>query len=247
MPIRLLTKTDKEQILALDKSIFGEIDGGWTSRDFNAYFSPGSCYVFHEEGDANQVIGYIFASQYNSHTYISNIGIQKEYEGQGIGKELMKMVMLNEFEDSKKRPFSVKLQVREDNERALNFYQRLGFVENYRGNSWIQMESKTLPKQFRIQTPAPIIDMKPKRSEEYESPTSIYSFSFQLLASLGTAAVGLALLVAGLIVGAFPVAAIGAGLFVVGTVGVLHSSGFFSRKYPPRNEEEELPSQLVFI
>jgi ribosomal protein S18 acetylase RimI-like enzyme len=250
MPIRLLTKADKEPILTLDKSIFGEIDGGWSSEDFDAYFSPERCYVFHQEENANQIIGYIFSRESKHNTYISNIGVDKEYEGQGIGKELMKKVMLNEYERSKKRPYSVKLQVRDDNDRALNFYQRLGFVENSRGNSWIHMEAKALAKQFdntiNTLTTDPIIDVKPQKIEEPESSNSSYSFSFQFLLSLGTATAGLALLIAGLIVGALPLAAVGAGLLVVGTVGALHSSGFFSKKPPPQ-DEEELASQLIFV
>jgi ribosomal protein S18 acetylase RimI-like enzyme len=159
MPIRRITQEDKKQILALDKVIFATMDDGWTEKDFKAYFNSESCFIYHEEGKPERVIGYIFANRLKDHTYISNIGVSKEYEGQGIGKELMKMVMMQESIYSKQRSFSVKLQVRVDNDRAIGFYRGLGFSESSKDVEWIQMEAKKLPRQFIPYTPLSIFDV----------------------------------------------------------------------------------------
>ena len=104
------------------------------------------------------------------------------------------------------------------------------------------MEAKAFPEIFRntvlIPTPTPIIDTNQKIIEKSEFTNSNYSFSLQFLASLGAIAVGLALLIAGLTVGAYPVAAIGVGLILVGSVGTLHSHGFFSKKPSPKLVED---------
>ena len=54
---------------------------------------------------------------------VSGIYIIDKYQSMGIGKELMKSVMADALKDNK----SVKLQVLKVNNRAKEFYQRLGF------------------------------------------------------------------------------------------------------------------------
>lgn len=146
--IRPLKKSDKDQILALDKIIFGTMDDGWTSDDFDYFFNGDLCFVSYEEGNPEKINGYIFANQNLNCTYISNIGVVKEFQGMGIGKELMKMVMLKELEHPAERSYSTKLQVLSTNQRALTFYQRLGFQVTSFEEPWVQMEATTLPGLF---------------------------------------------------------------------------------------------------
>ncbi|MBL7481205.1 GNAT family N-acetyltransferase [Legionella bononiensis] len=148
MPIRQLKETDKTQVLEIDRTVFGESDGGWTSDDFDHFFRYGSCFIFHEEDKPDEIIGYIFSGQNNHGTYISNIAVKSGYEGRGIGRELMKVVMLKEAERSKDKTFSTALQVRADNERAKNFYERLGYKVTSSNGTWLQMQATALPALF---------------------------------------------------------------------------------------------------
>ena len=177
MPIRLIKESDEEQILALDYLIFGNIDGGWTHEDFITYFSPGTCFAYYDEEKPDEIMGYIFSKPYSMRSHVSNIGVKKEYEGHGIGKELMKAAMLKEEEQAKKRPFSIRLQVRTDNQRALNFYQNLGYIEYNRTAGWIHMEAKTLPPQFKEKQSRPATTTS-KEAEEIKISTAKTKHSF---------------------------------------------------------------------
>ena len=149
MTIRLLNELDKEQVLDLDNIVFGELDGGWTDEEFDYFFIFGSCFVFHEENKPNKLIGYIFSRQFKNCTYISNFAVKKEYEGRGIGTELLKMVMLKEQECSQNRSFSIELQVLSANKRALQLYERLGFKKTSHDDTWIQLQGTALPELFK--------------------------------------------------------------------------------------------------
>ncbi|KTD43405.1 GNAT family N-acetyltransferase [Legionella quateirensis] len=156
MPIRQLNETDKMQVLEIDRTVFGASDGGWTSDDFDHFFNPGSCFIFYEEEKPDEIIGYIFSGQSNHGTYISNIAVKNGYEGRGIGRELMKVVMLKEAGRSENKTFSTTLQVRADNERAKNFYERLGYKVTSSNGTWLQMQATALPALFlEAQKPAP--------------------------------------------------------------------------------------------
>jgi ribosomal protein S18 acetylase RimI-like enzyme len=162
MPIRYLTRSDKEQILALDKIIFNTVDpqGGWAGSDFDRFFNEESCYVFSDEEHADSVIGYIFAKQEEDHLYISNLGADPRTGVRGIGTKLMERVMLQELESSQKgnRPFSVKLHVDAHNAEAIQFYKNLGFKEESRDYHGIKMTATELPRKFKkIDPPAPTL------------------------------------------------------------------------------------------
>jgi ribosomal protein S18 acetylase RimI-like enzyme len=157
MPIRLLTQSDKFKILNLDQLIFGPTDGGWSSNDFDYFFTDNSCYVFHEESTPDEPRGYIFAGQSLTGTHISNFAVQKEFEGRGIGTELMKKVMFDELKRASEQltPYSISLQVRADNDRALKFYERHGYTVKSHTDTWVQMEITTFPELLLDNTHPP--------------------------------------------------------------------------------------------
>jgi ribosomal protein S18 acetylase RimI-like enzyme len=262
MPIRLIELSDKQKILALDQLIFGEFDGGWKDKDFDHYFNYGTCFAYYEEDKPDEILGYVFSRPTSTHSHISNIGVKKECEGKGIGKALMKISMLKEEELAKKRPFSMKLQVSVDNERALNFYQNLGYVEISRSAKWIQMEAKALPQLFKEKQSNPsATSEKPKNKSTKPSshpasngtkedhsdkpdanppspapwkrpkPNSErnHFFSFQVLVSFTSIALGGTIIAIGIICSIYPLVGIGAGLCFCGLAGVA-SNLFFSSK-----------------
>ncbi len=153
MPIRHLTVADKDQILELDQIIFNSIDlhGGWSSNDFNHFFNEEWCYAFYDEQQPEKILGYIFVRQEGDHIYISNLGVDPRVKKRGIGTELMKTILLQEQELSKKRtrPFSVQLDVDINNKPAIRFYMKFGFQMVSRGDHGFKMSISQLPKQFK--------------------------------------------------------------------------------------------------
>ncbi len=153
MPIRPLVQQDKSQVLALDKIIFSTVDpsGGWRESDFNEFFNEESCYVQYDEEEPEVILGYVFAKQEENHTYISNLGSDPRSGKRGIGTALMEKVMLQEEKNAKKskRPFSVKLHVDVENEKAIQFYKNLGFKEDGREQHGIKMTATQLPEKFQ--------------------------------------------------------------------------------------------------
>ena len=157
MPIRRLTRADKVQVLTLDKDIFSVVDpeGGWREGDFNQFFNEENCYAFCDDEHPESVIGYIFASSKEDHTYISNLGTDPKTGKRGIGTALMGKVLIHEADNAKKnnRPFAVKLHVDNDNEHAIRFYQNLGFIEDGRDAHGIKMTLSKLPEKFKQNLP----------------------------------------------------------------------------------------------
>ncbi len=239
MPIREITSADKAAILALDREIFAGVDGGWGENDFNHYFSPHHCFAFYPDNNPDVIVGFIFTRPLGNCTHISNIGVKKEYEGKGIGKELMKTAMLLEYEASKTRPYGIALQVLATNERAIHFYQRFGYQETSRSEKWVQMKAQALPRQFypyvSLRVPPPpkpspvasvILDKVPMSATK----STNYSFSWQVVLGLGTSTVGLAAMAVGLLLAMNIATGIGGGLLVLGVAGILYSQGFFAKK-----------------
>ncbi len=162
MPIRRIKKEDKDQILALDKIIFSTVDpdGGWRESDFNQFFNEDSCYIFYEEERPERVIGYIFTTQKEDHTYISNLGSDPRPGIRGIGTALMEKVMVQEAENAKKNnhPIAIRLHVDNENEHAIRFYKNLGFQEDGSDSHGIKMLIRELPEKFqnkKILAPVP--------------------------------------------------------------------------------------------
>ncbi len=84
----------------------------------------------------NKLAGYCFLAQNiykNFEAYIFDIGVCPKYQGKGVGTELLCKAMSHYLVTNKKIGKyigRVRLDVAVDNQRALNLYQKLGFVED---------------------------------------------------------------------------------------------------------------------
>lgn len=75
--------------------------------------------------DEDVVIGFISAQKLNEENKIRAMYLLPEYQGQGIGKQLMQKA-LDWLGDTK----SISLEVVSYNDNAINFYKKFGFVES---------------------------------------------------------------------------------------------------------------------
>ena len=89
-----------------------------------------------------EVISYFFLWWYSSAFPVLGIGIADEYQGQGLGKQLMKILI----EDGrKKRCKTIELTTMPDNKKAFELYEKVGFkylgqVDNVSGDGRIVKE-----------------------------------------------------------------------------------------------------------
>ena len=67
----------------------------------------------------NNPIGYLETIPFDDHIFLANLMILKQYQGQGIGKIVMKNLIKNHSK--------IQLEVLKVNDRAIHFYQDLGF------------------------------------------------------------------------------------------------------------------------
>jgi ribosomal protein S18 acetylase RimI-like enzyme len=213
MPTRLIEQFDEQKLIALNHLIFDKQDGHWAQDDFYLHFSSGTCFAYYEEENPEQLLGYVFLRHYPTYSYVSNLGIKKKEEWENISKELMKMVILTEIEQTKKRAFSIKLQVRTENVQLLNFYHSLGFVENLHIEGWTHMEASSLPKMFQgVSLTAPSLRFNPSPKHQGFRLTLNHFFSFNVLVSLISLTLGGAFIAIGIICAVYPLVGLGVGV-----------------------------------
>ncbi len=98
---------------------------------------PNCFFVAEENGD---IVGFIFCNRFwyskfeHSHVgEINEIVVVPRFHHQGVGRELIKMAMEELHTDK------IELWVGRENNRAIEFYKRLGFKEKETAGEWIRM------------------------------------------------------------------------------------------------------------
>ena len=81
----------------------------------------------------NVVIGYVFGWMIEGEYHLNNIAVNKQYQGKGLGQELLKTVLDYVKSRSGKLVF---LEVMQNNEQAICLYEKNGFtavgkIKNY--------------------------------------------------------------------------------------------------------------------
>ena len=92
---------------------------------FEEMIGQGGLQVYEFEGE---VISALVVSRFKHRlkhlAYIGAFGIKKSHQGRGIGAKIMQELISDLHMDGVKR---IELRVEADNERAIHFYQKLGF------------------------------------------------------------------------------------------------------------------------
>ena len=113
---------DVDKILEVEKSVVGtKIYSGLTSRDDAIKEMAHDFYYLIEKDD--RVVGNTsYEMKGAEHAYISGLTIAKEFQGQGIARQAMQ-ILLEKLKDIK----LIDLVTHPENEKAIKLYESLGF------------------------------------------------------------------------------------------------------------------------
>ena len=121
--IKKLEGEDIQYLLDLDHKIF---DDYWKNSKASFEETMKSCnnnYLF-KSGEGNGLDGYAILGETRKFTYLQRIGIVKDYQGSGLGDNLLRSVV----DFALKRKFvNIKLNTQNDNVSALSLYKKNNF------------------------------------------------------------------------------------------------------------------------
>ena len=121
--IKKLEGEDIKYLLDLDHKIF---DDYWKNSKASFEETMKSCnnnYLF-KSGEENDLDGYAILGETRKFTYLQRIGIVKDYQGSGLGDNLLRSVV----DFALKRKFlNIKLNTQNDNVSALSLYKKNNF------------------------------------------------------------------------------------------------------------------------
>ena len=121
--IKKLEGEDIQYLLDLDHKIF---DDYWKNSKASFEETMKSCnnnYLF-KSGEGNDLDGYAILGETRKFTYLQRIGIVKDYQGSGLGDNLLRSVV----DFALKRKFvNIKLNTQNDNVSALSLYKKNHF------------------------------------------------------------------------------------------------------------------------
>lgn len=115
-------------------SQFGFWDEVRQDEFFNAKWDTGHLQVLLRDGEP---CGFTAIAEDNGHVFVSELVVHPAYQQQGIGTEFLSSVLERAAESGT----VVRLQVLHQN-RAVNLYRKLGFIEQDRSETHIKLEWK---------------------------------------------------------------------------------------------------------
>lgn len=126
--LRPATKDDEEFLFDLHRLAMGPLVEqlwGWDDAVqrsmFATHLAGGDVMVIERD---RQAVGTISLREESDHVFVGNIEVLPAYQGQGVGSQVLRMVM----EDAHTNNLPVRLQVLKINRAASRLYERLGFV-----------------------------------------------------------------------------------------------------------------------
>ncbi len=137
MLIRPATPDDVPSIRALEQQT--ETAAHWAEREYDALFAAGAppriALVAIAEAESSQVVGFVIARRATPEWEIENVVVAREERRRGVGIKLI-VALLRKAQSG--GATSVLLEVRESNLAARRLYEKLGFSQQGRRNSYYQ-------------------------------------------------------------------------------------------------------------
>lgn len=123
MNIRRMTLADVEAVQAIEQATFAM---PWSLQSFRDEMERNACARYLVAEDNGQVVGYTGAWMIFEEAHITNVAVEKNRRGQGIGRALM--VALMQYAANLGVQYMT-LEVRRSNLTAQALYQSLGFIQ----------------------------------------------------------------------------------------------------------------------
>ena len=123
MNIRRMTLADVEAVQAIEQATFAM---PWSLQSFRDEMERNACARYLVAEDNGQVVGYAGAWMIFEEAHITNVAVEKNRRGQGIGRALM--VALMQYAANLGVQYMT-LEVRRSNLTAQALYQSLGFIQ----------------------------------------------------------------------------------------------------------------------
>lgn len=135
--IREYTSSDIEAINEIGKLIKNDFASVYKISELNKDYS--GIYVYLED---DKVVGFLEYEYHFEITDIINIAVSTIHQNKGIGEALINYLITNTKSDK------IMLEVRENNESALNLYNKCGFVEINRRKKYYDGEDAIIMERM---------------------------------------------------------------------------------------------------
>lgn len=135
--IREYTSSDIEAINEIGKLIKNDFASVYKISELNKDYS--GVYVYLED---DKVVGFLEYEYHFEITDIINIAVSTIHQNKGIGEALINYLITNTKSDK------IMLEVRENNEFALNLYNKCGFVEINRRKKYYDGEDAIIMERM---------------------------------------------------------------------------------------------------
>lgn len=143
--LRKATQNDADLTFEIEQSSFKEYSDAVYSTEIELHrkeFDSEHIQIIEFE---KQSIGYLEIEEKNHSFEIINILIQKNFQNQGFGRQLLDMVI----EDGQRKSKGIELQVLKNNPKAKRFYENSGFQVYYETEFEYKMKFSHANRIFR--------------------------------------------------------------------------------------------------
>ena len=121
--LRPMTDGDLPAVLVLEEDLFAP--DTWTAAMYRDELRQGDTRHYLVAENATGVVGWAGLIAYDDEAHVSTIGVARQRQGEGIGARLLDALLA----EADRRSPVVLLEVRADNDRAMDLYRRRGFAE----------------------------------------------------------------------------------------------------------------------
>lgn len=149
---RVMTRKDLPQVLTISRENMASIvfsSWGVEYRDediMRILLEPTTLnHVLEADG---RVIAYFSMDVLNGNLFVNSIQVQKAYQGQGLGREMMAII---EAQAREKEARAIELLVQHTNKAAMEFYRHMGYrLVSRQGNNYLmrRMMEPEMGKRF---------------------------------------------------------------------------------------------------